>query len=57
VYLTLFGVVAGFVSTLWAFRYTRMGRAIKLYLEAKEGKLSESELKKVKKISKLEVRD
>ena len=37
VYLTLFGVILGFVSTLWAFRYTRMGRSIKMYLEAKEG--------------------
>eukprot|EP00873_Tetraselmis_striata_P027387 jgi/Tetstr1/447651/TSEL_035009.t2 len=54
-YLTLVGILAGFVSTLWAFRYTRMSNDITRYLAFKEGVLSEDEAKKVKKISKPEV--
>jgi hypothetical protein len=54
-YLTLVGILAGFVSTLWAFRYTRMANDITKYLALKEGLLSEEEAKKVKKISKPEV--
>lgn len=54
-YLTLVGILAGFVSTMWAFRYTRMANDITKYLAFKEGLLTEEEAKKVKKISKPEV--
>ena len=32
-YLTLFGIVAGFVSTFWSFGYTRLARRLRGYLE------------------------
>lgn len=32
-YLTLFGIVAGFVSTFWSFGYTRLSRRLRGYLE------------------------
>ena len=28
-YLTLFGIVAGFVSTFWSFGYTRLARRLR----------------------------
>lgn len=33
-YLTLFGVVAGFLSTFWSFGYTRLSRRLYRYLSA-----------------------
>lgn len=32
-YLTLFGIVAGFLSTFWSFGYVRLGRKLATYLE------------------------
>lgn len=34
VYLTLFGVCAGFLSTFWAFGYTRLSRRLFAYLDS-----------------------
>jgi hypothetical protein len=36
-YLTLIGILAGFLSTFWNFSYTRMGRKMQRYLEAPPG--------------------
>ncbi|KAK9807720.1 hypothetical protein WJX72_007137 [[Myrmecia] bisecta] len=33
-YLTLFGIVAGFLSTFWSFGYTRLARRMRSYLTA-----------------------
>uniref|UniRef100_A0A061S0R5 Translocon at inner membrane of chloroplasts 21 n=1 Tax=Tetraselmis sp. GSL018 TaxID=582737 RepID=A0A061S0R5_9CHLO len=54
-YFTLFGVIAGFVSTIWAFRYTRLARSIRAYLDARDGKAPPEAAKNARKISKLEV--
>ena len=32
-YLTLFGIVASFVSTFWSFGYTRLSRRLRGYLQ------------------------
>lgn len=33
-YLTLFGIVAGFLSTFWTFGYVRLGRKLRAYVDA-----------------------
>ena len=36
-YLTLFGIVASFVSTFWSFGYTRLSRRLRGYLQVWQG--------------------
>lgn len=36
-YLTLFGIIAGLVSTFWAFGYVRLSRKLRSYMEAGPG--------------------
>lgn len=44
-YLTLFGILAGFLSTFWNFGYTRVALRMQQYLDAAPGQ----EVPKVKK--------
>lgn len=44
-YLTLFGILAGFLSTFWNFGYTRTAMKMQSYLDAPQG----SDVPKVKK--------
>jgi hypothetical protein len=37
-YLTVFGVLCGLVSTFWAYGYTRLSKNIRKYMEFREGK-------------------
>lgn len=45
VYLTMVGILAGFLSTFWNFGYTRTGIKMQQYLDAPPG----SNVPKVKK--------
>jgi hypothetical protein len=43
-YLTLFGIVAGFVSTFWSFGYTRLARRLKGYLQGELRRVRKSDV-------------
>lgn len=45
-YLTLFGIIAGLVSTFWAFGYVRLSRKLRSYMEAGPG----AEIPRIKKV-------
>jgi hypothetical protein len=44
VYLTLFGIVAGFVSTFWSFGYTRLARRLRGYLQGELRRVRKSDV-------------
>ncbi len=44
VYLTLFGIVAGFVSTFWSFGYTRLSRRLRGYLQGELRRVRKSDV-------------
>lgn len=44
VYLTLLGIVAGFVSTFWSFGYTRLARRLRGYLQGELRRVRKSDV-------------
>ena len=49
-YLTLFGIAASFLSTFWAYQYTRLARRLRLYAQrgpqGSEGRLTKASVRK-----------
>ena len=43
-YLTLFGIVASFVSTFWSFGYTRLSRRLRGYLQGELRRVRKSDV-------------
>lgn len=48
-YMTVFGVLCGLVSTFWAYGYTRLAKSIRRYSEFREGKRPGEKVKEVRK--------
>ena len=49
-YLTLFGIGASFLSTFWAYQYTRLAKRLRLYAtrgpQGAEGRLTKASVRK-----------
>lgn len=48
-YMTVFGVLCGLVSTFWGYGYTRLAKSIRRYTEFREGKREGEKVKEVRK--------